>query len=183
MHRNLPYSPGVVIWMVTGCMGQWRQWGSKHEGSTLKFVCPVVADDGKVRLSSTSTPYQPCHCLFCVTPHTVESNFSPIQNLTSLNTAVVCDVCFFLLNRDLRGKDESKTEERHLWLTIRCELESSNIYNDILYILYLSVSSVGLLLSVQHSHVNLRRVTTKHRGHHSSNGRHTRCRHDIMEGD
>lgn len=50
VHRNLPYSPGVVIRRVTGCMGQWGQRGNKHEGSTLKFVCPAVAADGKVRL-------------------------------------------------------------------------------------------------------------------------------------
>lgn len=59
VHRNLPYSPGVVVWIVTGCMGQWGQWGSKHEGSTLKFVCPVVAVDGKVRFSTTPPTYQP----------------------------------------------------------------------------------------------------------------------------
>ncbi len=74
VHRNLPYSPGVVIWRVTGCTGQWGQRGSKHEGSTLKFVCPVVAVDGKVRFSAplllllniSNLPLPPlCHILHC----------------------------------------------------------------------------------------------------------------------
>ncbi len=41
--------------------------------------------------------------------------------------------------------------------------------------------SIGLLLSVHHSHVNLGKVTTKLRDHHSSDARDTGCRHDIME--
>lgn len=47
--------------------------------------------------------------------------------------------------------------------------------------LYVSTFSVGLLLSVHHSHVNLREVTPEHRDHHSRDSRDTGCRHDIME--
>lgn len=89
VHRNLPYSPEVGIRRVTGCVGQWGQRGSEHEGSTLKFVCPVVAVDGKVRFSSLTSPAWPCD-----TSRTLEANFSSIQNFPS---AVVCIVCVFSL--------------------------------------------------------------------------------------
>ncbi|XP_061611001.1 PR domain zinc finger protein 1 isoform X1 [Phyllopteryx taeniolatus] len=48
-------APGFVTGIFTGCMGQWGQRGSEHEGSALKFVCPVIAEAGKASSSECST--------------------------------------------------------------------------------------------------------------------------------
>lgn len=93
VHRNLPYSPGVLIWRVTGCMEQWGQWGSKLKVPLWSLFVRLLQSMGELgsRHFSISLASPTCRCL-CVT--SLDSNFSSIQKLTSPGTeAAVCIFC------------------------------------------------------------------------------------------
>lgn len=71
---------------------------------------------------------------------------------------------------DVTLKGQSHLFQREKMINIWC-----------LFLLSISTFPTGRLLSVHHSHVNLRKITTKHTGCHCNSDRDAGHRHDVME--